>query len=344
MSVAVTSGEVDTTPALLARAGGLGHWLSQSAPRGPRLGQMAGYHMGWFAADGRPASNVPGKLLRPALALWACAACGGEQQLAAPVAAALEWIHNFTLVHDDIQDGDRLRRHRPTVWSIWGVGQGINAGDGMHTAAFRLLVSQGPPPRRRLLAARVIADALLEVIEGQCLDLSREGTPETSPGTYRRLAIAKTGALLGASLEAGAATTGASTAARRNLRRAGRLLGLAFQYRDDWLGIWGDSRSTGKSAKGDLQRRKVTHPVVAAYAKASPAQRTELRRLYRFPGADGSDRIRELLEELGMRALTESEAQRAAKDSVQAVRSCGFDTQAVLEFEELASFVASRSA
>ncbi len=329
-------------PALLSRARGLRHWLRRSAPRSPRLARMAGYHMGWLAADGRPAGNAPGKLLRPALALWACAACGGEQHLAAPVAAALEWIHNFTLVHDDIQDGDRLRRHRPAVWSIWGAGQGINAGDGMQTAAFRLLVSQGPSSRRRLLAARIIADALLEVIEGQCLDLSREGRPETSPATYRRLATAKTGALFGASLEAGAAAAGAQPVERRRLRQAGRLLGLAFQYRDDWLGIWGDGRSTGKSQGGDLIRRKVTYPVVAAYAKGSPRQRSELRGLYRFPGRQGSDRIRELLEELGMRALTESEAKRSAEAAVEAVASCGFDQPALSEFEELASFAASR--
>jgi geranylgeranyl diphosphate synthase type I len=344
VSVAITSGEVDMAPALLARAGWLRNWLRQSAPGGTWLRRMAGYHMGWLASDGRPAGSSPGKLMRPALALWACHACGGEQRLAAPVATALEWIHNFTLVHDDIQDGDRLRRHRPTIWAIWGPGQGINAGDGMHATAFRLLVSQGPAPRRRLLAARIIAEAVLELIEGQCLDLSREGQPQTSPATYRRLATAKTGALLGASLEAGAVTAGARPAARRNLRRAGRLLGLAFQYRDDWLGTWGDSHSTGKSADGDLARRKLTYPIVCAYAKASPAQRSELRRLYRLPGTHGSERIRELLDELGMRAFTESESRRAAEAAVEAVASCGFERTAVAEFEELARFVASRAA
>src|SRR5437763_16721187 len=120
-----------SAPALLARYAELAAWHLRATAPAPRslVGRMAAYHMGWVDRDGRPDEAASGKLVRPSLCLWACAAAGAEPGPALPLAAAVEWVHNFTLVHDDIQDGDRERRHRETVWSIWGVGQGINAGD-----------------------------------------------------------------------------------------------------------------------------------------------------------------------------------------------------------------------
>src|SRR5256884_2145483 len=203
----------------------------QALPPTTELGRMAAYHLGWADVDGRPAGVGGGKRLRPCLCLWAAAACGAEPEYALPVAADNELIHNFTLVHDDIQDGDLLRRGRPTVWSVWGQAQGINAGDGLFALALRAALA-------RPEAAAVLVDATLEVIEGQCLDLQHEGRLDGSLPAYLRLVEAKTGALFGASLEAGAAVARAAPEEREKLRRAGRQLGIAFQLRDDWLGVW----------------------------------------------------------------------------------------------------------
>jgi geranylgeranyl diphosphate synthase type I len=309
----------------------------QALPPTTQLGHMTSYHLGWVDADGRPAGAGGGKRMRPSLCLWAAAACGADPVRALPVAAAIELIHNFTLVHDDIQDGDLLRRGRPTVWSIWGQAQGINAGDGLFALALRAALVQPA-------AARAVLDATIEVIEGQCLDLQQEGKLEGSLPAYLRLVEAKTGALLGASLEAGAVVAGALPEVCAKLRQAGRLLGIAFQLRDDWLGVWGDPELTGKSRDGDLQRRKLGYPVVAAHSAADDGRRQLLEQLYREEGAE--TRIRRLLEELGGAAATEAGPMEWAARAVAAVESCpiaGERSQRLQEFVDVAHHVAERS-
>ena len=244
------------------------------------VGRIVGDHMGWWDSQGRPRPAVAGKLFRPCLCLWACEACGGSVESALPVACAIELAHNFTLVHDDIQDGDRERRSRPTVWSIWGVAEGINAGDALQILSMRQFTEAGRLPERRL---------------------------------------------------------------QLTLERAGRLLGLAFQLRDDWLGVWGDPALTGKSCNGDLARRKQTYPVVAAAATASPTQRAELRSLYRRGEAGSAQRLRELLEQLGGPQLTESAAEAPAAAAVAAVRSSALRPDRVEEFADVARYVATRN-
>src|ERR1700726_4444630 len=212
----------DGRPALLDRHTELlDSGLRKTAPhtRG-LLRQMSAYHLGWTDAQGRPANEPAGKQIRPALALWACESLGGEPAWALPAAVAVELIHNFTLIHDDIQDGDQLRRHRPAVWTIWGTEQGINAGDGMFAAALSSLLAPGPRPGRRMRAAHMLSAAVVQVVEGQCLDLALEGKPGASQATYLRLATMKTGALLGAAMAAGGGPAGGAGAGARP-RRAG---------------------------------------------------------------------------------------------------------------------------
>lgn len=303
---------------------------------------MTAYHMGWIDQAGQTISSAPGKFIRPSLCLWACEATGGEVAWAMPVAAALEWTHNFTLVHDDIQDGDRLRRHRETVWAIWGQAQGINAGDALHALAMRTLTQPGPYPERQLHAARVIADATITTVEGQCLDLSLEGRADTSLRAYLRVVGSKTAALLGASLETGALMAGASAVQVLRLRKAGRLLGKAFQIRDDWLGVWGDSAATGKSTEGDVNRRKATFPIVAASTLMTPAQRQRLRALFAPDARDAGRRIRALLEEVGGSKVTESTPGQYAARAIAQVKAAGITPARVREFVEVADYVAKR--
>jgi geranylgeranyl diphosphate synthase type I len=307
-------------------------------------GKMVAYHMGWVDKAGRPQPLKTGKLVRPSLCLWACAACGDDATPALPVAAAIEWFHNFTLVHDDIQDGDHTRHGRETVWSLWGSSQGINAGDAMHALAFRTIATDGLQPERALRALGVLADAGLVVIEGQCIDLELEGDLDTTLRGYLRMVAAKTGALLGASLETGAIIGGANERVARLFRRAGRLLGTAFQIRDDFLGMYGDPAQTGKSSTGDANRFKMTYPVVAGVRVMSTLQRRRLREIFRARNAgDHEPKLRALLDEVDGSDLARTAAERYAAKALAVVQRSGIAKDALDAFEEVAYYVATRS-
>jgi geranylgeranyl diphosphate synthase type I len=333
----------EVQPALLERhIDLLDTGLRGTAPRMKGLlRQMSAYHMGWTDLHGHPANEPAGKRIRPALSIWACEALGGDPAWALPAAVAVELIHNFTLIHDDIQDCDQLRRHRPAVWAIWGTEQGINAGDGMFAAALSALLAPGPRPGRRMRAAHLLSAAVVQVVEGQCLDLSLEGRPGASQATYLRLATMKTGALLGAAMASGAVLAGAPGAVVQRFDAAGRLLGLAFQVRDDWLGTWGDPDITGKGRSGDLRRRKLTYPVVAAYEVATPIRRRELRKLFNDREPGGEFRLRALLDELGGPSLTAGVPMVLARDAVAALS--GIPDEAITDFADLAIHVAERN-
>jgi geranylgeranyl diphosphate synthase, type I len=343
MVIAERSSSPVTSPRMSRWTADVDATLRSGVPAGDALAaRMTSYHMGWIDADGSPA-RAGGKHFRSNLCCWATEACGGSARRALPAAAAIELVHNFTLVHDDVQDGDRTRRGRPTVWSIWGTAQAINAGDLIFAYACRVLLGAGEDPERRRQATRVLLDAVVEVIDGQCLDIENECSPSAGLATYVRMVTAKTGALIGASLETGAVMAGADQAVRARLRRAGRLLGVAFQLRDDWLGIWGDSAITGKSRQGDLERRKLTHPVAAAYDVASGWQRHRLEELFRTRGAKAEPEIRQLLEELGAAEATASAAAARAAEAVAEIRNCDFDQAQVEEFASVAQYVAERT-
>ncbi|HIP99423.1 TPA: polyprenyl synthetase family protein, partial [Candidatus Bipolaricaulota bacterium] len=204
------------------------------------LFRLLRYPMGLEEPDGTPGPGIGGKLLRPALVCFSCEALAGEVEKALPLACALELVHNFSLVHDDIQDEDELRRGRPTAWKAFGIAQAINAGDGLLVLALRtaLEAEDGLPPETVLAAHQALLAATFRMIEGQVLDLSLEGR-NAGVTEYLRMAREKTGALLGCALELGGIAAG-KEALRAKLRELGETLGLAFQIRDDILGIWGD--------------------------------------------------------------------------------------------------------
>jgi geranylgeranyl diphosphate synthase type I len=281
--------------------------------------------------------------VRPSLCLWACCACGSDARAALPAAAAIEWFHNFTLVHDDIQDGDRLRHNRETVWSRFGVPQAINAGDALAGLAFVSLAKDAKNPERVLSAIAAIAQAGLTVIEGQSLDLELERRIDTTLRMYLRMVGAKTGALIGASLEAGALMAGSGEIQAGQFRHAGRLLGIAFQIRDDWLGMYGDPAVTGKSKTGDASRYKMTFPVVAGHAVMSKTQRRRLREIFGSHQEDPEPKVRALLGEVDAQALTRNAAERYAAKAVEVIARSGIAKDAIDEFEEVAYYVATRN-
>lgn len=248
------------------------------------LAAMLRYHLGWADEAGRPLdSGGGGKLLRPSLLLLCAEAAGGTRDDAIAAAAAIELLHNFTLIHDDIEDRSDLRHGRPTLWRRFGVPLAVNAGDGLwaiaHTAMHRL-GDAGMPPERILAAMRTLDDACVALCQGQDADLRFEGDTAVSVDGYLAMIRGKTGALMAASAACGAIVAGADAATVRGFHEFGLWLGQAFQIRDDWLGIWGDPRRTGKAAAEDLRERKLSYPVVHALEHASASGRARLAHLY----------------------------------------------------------------
>ncbi|MFJ4657051.1 polyprenyl synthetase family protein [Nocardia sp. NPDC088792] len=245
----------------------------------PPLDVMTGYHFGWFDSQGSVASNPPGKALRPALTVAAAQACGGAPADVAHAAAAVELLHNFSLVHDDIVDADPIRHGRPTVWTVWGAPNAILVGDTLHALAAKVLVAGAAAGAITECALR-LADATIELCRGQQLDCAFETRGEVTVGEYLSMSMGKTGALMGCACALGARTAGADAATVQAMDAFGRAVGIGFQLVDDVIGIWGDPELTGKPAGSDLARRKWTFPVVRVLNSGS-VEAGHLARLYR---------------------------------------------------------------
>jgi geranylgeranyl diphosphate synthase, type I len=265
--------------------------LSGEGPGADDLAQfygMARYHLGWADLDLAPASADAGKKLRPLLVVRCAEACGGTAAAAAPAAAAIELLHNFTLVHDDIQDQSSHRRHRETVWHHWGLAAAINVGDALFALAHEALYALAEPPAnvsadRVLRIARDFDRTALRIVEGQHLDLSHEGEWGGGEGRYLAMIGGKTAAIIDFAARAGATLAGADAETVEQFGAFGLATGLAFQIRDDILGIWAPQSVTGKPMADDLRRRKQSLPVIALDERATLADRAELRRLYAAP-------------------------------------------------------------
>lgn len=227
---------------------------------------MLNYHLGFADSNGTPVHVPAGKRIRPVLTLLSCEACHGDWQMALPAAAAIELLHNFSLIHDDIEDRDELRRGRPTLWKLWGEAQAINAGDAMFALAHLALLrsaGRGVPADRVVRAMQAFDAMCVQLTIGQHLDLSFESRSDVSAEEYVRMIGGKTAALITAACEIGAIIAGANDEQQRALARFGYGLGLSFQLQDDVLGIWGDPTQTGKN-NSDLAHGKKTLPVIYA--------------------------------------------------------------------------------
>lgn len=245
---------------------------------GEPLATMAGYHLGWWDASRGGVGGSCGKSIRPGLVLGAAAACG-DTSSAAPAAAAMELIHNFSLLHDDVMDGDLTRRGRATVGAIWGETSAILLGDAMHALADRVLAEMLGPAVAMRAVTRLEASALALCV-GQFEDCAFETRPAVTVDEYLQMAADKTASLLGCACALGALTAGADSVVVAAMEQFGYQLGLAFQIVDDVIGIWGDTAVTGKPVGNDLARRKATLPVVAALNSDCEAA-VELAALYR---------------------------------------------------------------
>lgn len=308
------------------------------------LRHMLAYHMGWEPFDSnKPENQTSGKRVRPLLVLLACASSGGEWRCALPAAAAVELIHNFSLIHDDIEDNSPLRRGRPTVWKLWGIPQALNAGDAMFTLAHLAVLGLEAhlPGASVLKAARLLQETCLHLTQGQYLDISYEGCTDLTLADYWPMVSGKTAALLRASAALGALAAGNTEDRVSAYADFGRGLGLAFQALDDMLGIWGDAALTGKSAESDLVSGKKSLPVLYGLEKNG-----EFARRWR-QGPIQPEQVAELarlLDGEGGRAYAQEQADLLTTQALEALDRARPEGEAGIALRELAAMLLERKA
>jgi geranylgeranyl diphosphate synthase type I len=305
---------------------------------------MLHYHLGWTDARGDSAAAETGKRIRPLLCLWSCEAVGANWRDALPAAAAIELIHNFSLIHDDIQDNSESRRGRATVWKVWGIAQGINAGDAMFVMAHQAM---NEIPTNISLASyvgiqRTFNTAILKLTQGQYLDLAYERAERVTLDRYFDMVHGKTAALVSAACEIGARIGTNDVNIFRTLANYGENLGVAFQIADDVLGLWGDPEVTGKSVRTDLLSRKKSYPVL--YAMQTDRGQ-ELRALYAVPEWSPGDikRIEAILLETGAREHAVRQAEAYARQAQGALQAANLSSPAVTRLRDLIHQVVYRS-
>jgi geranylgeranyl diphosphate synthase type I len=309
--------------------------------------QMLRYSMGWSDVHGNPAEGAEGKALRPTLCLLACEATGGNVESALPAAVSLELIHNFSLIHDDIQDRDVTRHHRPTLWAVWGEPKALVAGNALRVIADRCLgrlVEEGVSFHVALEVQGILTAAYLEMIEGQYLDLQYEGQSDIGLQSYLDMISRKTGALIKCALVLGSLIGSRDPAIVRSFGECGRSLGMVFQIMDDVLGVWGDEESTGKPVGADIRRKKNTFPVVYAMSRARGKDKEALLDIYRMPSV-GDEEVAvalEVMENVGARQYAQSLASEHCEQALDALSTVELGPLALEDFRNVANFLLVR--
>ncbi len=322
------------------------HSLREAVEAGGELAPMLRYHMGWETLEGTP-TRGGGKALRPILCLAACEMSGGDWHDALPAAAGLELIHNFSLVHDDIQDGDETRRGTPTLWSIHGVPAALTAGNAMRVIADRTADELSGRGATAEVAQGTIAELTrryLEMIEGQYLDLSFETAEHVFVADYLDMIGRKTGALLQSAMHMGALVATGDRATARGFGECGMRLGLAFQVRDDWLGVWGDPAFTGKAVGADIRRKKKSLPAVYLFDNVPDEERPWLEETYRAEEIEGErlDGVMAMLERLGGDPYVQRIAEEQARLAAAAVETLAIPEESKLLLGAVAEFFVTR--
>ncbi len=308
------------------------------------LYDMLRYCMGWSDAYGAPLETKKGKGIRPSLCLFTCDALGGDIEKALPAAVSLELIHNFSLIHDEIQDSDEIRHHRPTLWNVWGIPKALVAGNVMRVLADKSM-STMPSDHSKLLtvSSSIVSEACLEMIEGQYMDISFEGGDGISVDQYMKMISHKTGALLRSSVHIGAVIGSRGGRVADIFREIGIKLGFMFQIRDDILGTWGETTSTGKPVGSDIRRKKNTLPII--HARETQPYQEEISELYSLEFIEDHhvDRVLDILDATKAghycQGLVENYALEVSKD----IQEIGFSKNSKEEFQALVSFLVDRS-
>jgi geranylgeranyl diphosphate synthase type I len=300
------------------------------------------YHFGWWDEHGEPTTADTGKAIRPALVVLSAEAVGYTAERVRRAAVAVELVHNFSLLHDDIIDGDATRRHRPTGWSVFGVPAAILAGDTLLTLAFDVLSEKSS--LTAAMGVRQLCAVLLRMINGQTDDIAFEHRTDVTLAECMAMMTNKTGALMGCACALGPLLAGAEPSRVEHLGRFGEHLGLAFQIVDDLLDIWGNPGTTGKPTLSDLRTRKKSLPIVAALTAGTEAS-YELARLYhRTEPLEEADLhvAAALIEQAGGRRWAKAETQRQLDTALSYLEAADPEPQAAEELIALAYLVTRR--
>ncbi|MDA1036190.1 MAG: polyprenyl synthetase family protein [Chloroflexi bacterium] len=312
------------------------------------LSPLLRYHLGWEAKDGRASTEGGGKALRPVLCLAACDLAGGDWRKALPAAAALELVHNFSLIHDDIQDRDTTRRGRGTLWAIHGEPKAVSAGNAMRVIADKTLMSlagAGLAPKVVVDVAAELTERYLEMIEGQYMDMSFETSDDVTVDEYLDMVGRKTGALIESAMYMGALVATGDLDTARAFGTCGRRLGLAFQIRDDFLGIWGDPSATGKAVGADIRRKKKSMPVIHLFQQSTGEDRDWLNQAYAGDGevaGEDVERILVQLDRLGTPEHVQAAATGHAAQAVEEIHAFGLAGEAEQTVKAMAEFFVTR--
>ena len=306
--------------------------------------------MGWQEIDGTDSSAIGGKRMRPTLAMLAAEAVGGDLERATPIAVALEYVHNFSLIHDDLEDMDRMRHHRPTVWAVWGKSAAIISGNAMlkiADLAVWKLRSVGVEDSIALEAEAELTQQYLKMMEGQYLDISFETEESVSVPQYLDMIERKTGALIEASIYLGG-LVGPSNGPNRQkavaLKAIGHELGRIFQIRDDVLGIWGGTE-TGKPVGADIKRKKKALPAIHALNMSRGASASRIKDIFRTQDDLNEKDIHavlEIMESLETQNYCQAMAAERWMDCKQMIKSLNLSGQTAKEFTELGEFLLVR--
>ena len=307
----------------------------------PHCRLVASYHFGWCDPEGQPISGAGGKAVRPALAMLSAEAIGAPAEVALPGAVAVELVHNFSLLHDDLLDGDLERRHRRTAWAIWGPATAILTGDALLALAHEVLLESSAPGTTQ--AAWVLAATTRELTRGQVQDIAFETRPDVTLDECVDMARAKTGSLLAASTAIGAILAGAPPTTVEALRTFGMEFGLAFQLVDDVLGIWGDPAVTGKPVYSDLRSRKKSLPVTYMLGRSPEPELVEWLRGEGEPIAASLEQVADILANGGAREWARQEARERMARAEQALCEVDIKPQARADLIALAQFVVDRT-
>lgn len=313
------------------------------------LDTILGYQMGWNDIDGNTHQGNGGKQLRPLLNLLSCAALSNEPERTLPLAAGIELIHTFSLIHDDFMDNSDTRRGQPSVWNVWGVNQAINGGDGAYGLSFEMLGSAQPPnveAHQLLKASAMLGKACVDTVQGQMMDIAFEDRKIVGVDEYVMMTGLKTGPLIGLALGGGALLAGSDLETVTALDKIGRTLGVAFQIQDDILGIWGDPNKTGKSDIDDLVQKKKSLPVQWALENLPDEPRQHLHDIYHLPAPlslETAKQISDILTEHDVKAVVETQAQAYYQEVVDGLMEYYPENDYKTELMGIVQFIVKRS-
>lgn len=324
-------------------------FINQHPHQAPIFWQQVYEHFDYQYPDALqdPNPSAAGKRVRPLLMCLVARSLQGDYAHIMPGAVALEIIHNFTLIHDDIMDQSDMRRGRTTVWKNYGIAQAIDSGDGLFALGMlsSLQLEQHVPAERALRATQLLIQACLDTVEGQALDISFETRLDVTPDEYLTMIHLKTGRFIETAIQIGALLSTEDAATITAYGDFGNNLGLAFQMWDDYLGIWGDPEVIGKSASGDIEQKKKSYPITYAFTHGTPQQIAQLRVIYQQEHLSETDvqAVRDILAQLGVRDTMQALVDQYYEAAMTALTQLTIDNADTRNLKQLAEFIIQRT-